>query len=181
MENQEKSEAAKFVGLRSLDTTSLAKLPTIDVLITKSSRTDRRTKTVNDNYSADVIFDFITKYHIVLTGNQYGLLVTIQNGKFVPEQFRAKAKVRITKFVWGQNDQGKERSSYMVELYFDRLLILSYRLQPSDPFVQLLLLRLSKGLIGKEYAPIPFDGTAADDSFDESLKAESDSPVGPAV
>jgi len=182
MENQVKAEAVKFVGLRSLDMKSILALPSVDVTVTKSSRTDKRTKTVQDSYSADVKFDFITKYHIVLTGNQYGILVTIQEGKFVPEQFIAKAKARITKFVWGKNDQGKERVTYLVEVYFGNLLALSYKLQANDPFIQLLLLRVAKKLIPPELVPVAFDGAAfSDDSFEESLKAEADSAAEPAI
>jgi hypothetical protein len=177
METQVAAVAAapKFVGVRSLDMKSVLALPSVGVVVTKSSRKDKRTQTVSDSYSADLDFDFATKYHFVLTGNQYGILVTIQTGHFVPEQFRATAKVRITRFDWGRNDQGKQRCTYMVEVYFSPLLVLSFRLQANDPFVVLLLLRLSKGVLGKEYAPVAFDGTALGGSdFEESLKAAAE-------
>lgn len=177
MENQVAAVAAapKFVGLRSLDMNLILALPSVDVTVTKSSRTDKRTKTVSDNYSADLNYDFITKYHFVLTSNQYGILVTLQQGNFVPEQFRNKAKVRITKFVWGRNEQGKEKASYLVEVYFSPLLNLSFKLAANDPFITLLLLRLAKKLIPQSLAPVSFDGSAlAGDDFEESLKAAAE-------
>jgi len=178
MESQESAAASDphFVSIRNLPKKDLLALPSVDCVVTKSTRTDKRTKTVSDNYSVDVVYDFVTKFHATLTGNQYGLLVTIMPDKFVPEQFRCRAKVRITKFGWGKNDRGDDRSSYLVEIFFSPLLSLSYKLQANDPFVTLLELRVQKGAIDASLAPVSVDGSAIRDAgFDEELLKSFDS------
>jgi len=73
----------------------IAKLPEITIELTANAVANRTTKVVRRDYTATLLFSYLTKYTFHLDDAEYGLICEELGKDYTPAQFRFKGRARI--------------------------------------------------------------------------------------
>ncbi len=73
----------------------IAKLPEVNVELTVNSTTSKTTRVTRHDYTATILFSYLTRYTFRLEDAEYGLICEELGKDYAPAQFRFKARCRI--------------------------------------------------------------------------------------
>ena len=123
-------------------------LPLATVVLTKDTRTDRKTGVKRESYSARVVLDRITGFNLVLTDAEYGLIVTESGKSYVPLQFNYSAHIRIVKTIFENGS-----AQYRLDAFLANEVRVSQVLDNNSAILKLYLARIEKGILPEIFKP----------------------------
>lgn len=126
----------------------IKRLPLATVVLTKDTRTDRKTNVKRETYSARIVLDRITGFNIVLTDAEYGLIVTESGKSYVPLQFSYSAHIRFVKTVFENGS-----AQYRLDAFLADAVRISQVLDGNSAILKLYLARLEKGILPETFKP----------------------------
>lgn len=108
--------------INSIDWLSQKEIDAMEIAnmtVTKRTMTAKDTGVVSHAYSAVVSFDFDedVQYKLNITNDEYALLNFRRGSKRKVQQFKIPCKVRMIETKWPAKGNGKEHSSYIIQIY----------------------------------------------------------------
>jgi len=124
-------------------------LPEIQAIVTDQLMHSKTSNVDTHRYYANIYLDPRTLYYVPLDPNQYSILTLLNRKRFVDNQFTTKAKIRLIETRW------PTKSYFSLDVIFDReYLKVHLAVEPDDPFITNLLLRLKMGHIDAKFKPL---------------------------
>ncbi|MBQ7243159.1 MAG: hypothetical protein IJS52_03040 [Bacilli bacterium] len=120
----------------------IAKCPDVTVELTANTLINRSTKVTRHDYTAVILFSYLTKFTIHLEDAEYGLICEELGKDYARAQFRYPAKARI---VGTALEDG--RILYRLDAFLSESVRKTFPLDPDGAFIKLFLSQVKSGKI----------------------------------